>query len=97
MDYFLANVLISQGADLWQLRRSAACDEADLRVMLEPARWTADLPKDRSSCLDPGRRISGGTITREALVHDNRWERKYRYVCTTVTGGTVPGLPPAYA
>jgi hypothetical protein len=28
----------------------------------------------------PGRRISGGTITREALVQDNRWERKYELV-----------------
>ena len=36
----------------------------------------------------PGRRISCGTITREALVHDNRWERNYWYACTTVTGGT---------
>ena len=46
-------------------------------MLLEPARWSADLPKDRSSCMDLGRRISGGTITREALVHDNRWERNY--------------------
>jgi hypothetical protein len=26
-------------------------DEADLHALLEPARWSADLPKDRSSCL----------------------------------------------